>query len=52
MNQVPLVLQETGVLQDPLASDLRGLQERKVSRVSQEDPEGPAHPVRREFRFI
>lgn len=37
MNQVSRGFQETGVPQVPLALDLRDLQERKVSRVSQED---------------
>lgn len=46
MSQVPQVFQETGVLQEALASDLRDLQERRVSRASQEDLEDPAHPVR------
>lgn len=41
--QVARVFQETGVLQVPLASDLRGPQERKVSRGSQEDPEFLVH---------
>lgn len=50
MSQVPQVFQETEVPQEPLASDLRGLQERRVSRVSQEDLEVPAHPVRRQFQ--
>lgn len=46
MIQVPQVIQETGVLQDHLALDLRGLQEKRVSRVYQEDQEVPEHPVR------
>lgn len=45
MSQVPQVFQETGVLLDPLASDLRDLQERRVSKASQEDLDQPAHPV-------
>lgn len=45
MSQVPQVFQETGVRQEPLALDLRGLQERKVSKVSQEDLEVPVHLV-------
>lgn len=45
MSLAPKVFPETGVPQDPLASDLRDLQEKKVSRVSQEDPEVPAYPV-------
>lgn len=45
MIQVPQVIQETGVLQDHLALDLRGLQEKRVSRVYQEDQEVPEHPV-------
>lgn len=45
MSQVPRVFQETGVLQEPLDSDLRGLRERKVSKVSQEDLEVPVHQV-------
>lgn len=48
MSRALQVFQETGVLQDPLASDLRDLQERKVSRVSQEDLEALAHPVLKE----
>lgn len=47
MSQVPQVFQETGVLQEPLDSDLRGLRERKVSKVSQEDLEVPVHQVLR-----
>lgn len=47
-----LVFQETGVLQEAQALDRRGHQERKVSRVSQEDLEGLAHLVKLKFRFI
>lgn len=42
---MPQVFQETGVHQESLALDLRGLQERKVSRVSQEDQEVLVHQV-------
>lgn len=45
MSQAALVFQETGVLQEALALDLRDLQERKVFRASQEDLEVPVHPV-------
>lgn len=45
VSPAPQVFQETGVLQEALASDLRDLQERKASRVSQEDLEVPVHPV-------
>lgn len=45
MIQVPQVFRETGVHQDHLALDLRGLQERRVSRVYQEDQEVLEHPV-------
>lgn len=45
MNPAPQVFQETGVLQEALASDLRDLQERKVSKASQEDLELLVHPV-------
>lgn len=45
MSQAPQVIQETGVLQEHLALDLRDLQERKVSRASQGDLELPVHPV-------
>lgn len=48
---VPLVFQETGVLQGPLALDLKDLQERKVSRVSQEDLDLPVHLVKGNFLF-
>lgn len=48
MSLVPQVFQETGVPQEPLVLDLRDLQERRVSRASQEDLEDPVHPVRRQ----
>lgn len=41
--QAAQVFQETGVLQVPQALDLRGPQERKVFRVSQEDQVFPEH---------
>lgn len=50
MIQVPQVFRETGVHQDHLALDLRGPQERRVSRVYQEDQEVLEHPVRRIFK--
>lgn len=40
---VPLVFQETEAPQAVLASDLKGLQERKVFRASQEDLEVLEH---------
>lgn len=45
MSQVPKVFQETEVLREALALDLRDLLERKVSRASQEDLEVPVHLV-------
>lgn len=45
MCQVLQGFQETGVPQVPLVLDLRDLQERRVSRAFQEDPEGQEHPV-------
>lgn len=48
MSQVVQVFLETGVLQDLPVLDLRGLQERKVFKVFQEDLEVLVHPVRKE----
>lgn len=45
MSQVSQVFQGTGVPQVAPALDLKDLQERKVSKVSQEDLESPVHPV-------
>lgn len=45
MTQVPLVTLETEVLAGPRASDLKGLQEIKVSKESPEELEGPVPPV-------
>lgn len=45
VSQVPKVSQETEVLQEALALDLRDLQERKVSRASQEDLADLVHLV-------
>lgn len=47
MTQVPLVFQETGDHQVPLALDLKDLQERKVVRVSQEGLDLPVHLVQK-----
>lgn len=52
VTQVSAVFLETEVLQDLLASDPQVLQERKVSRVSQEDPEDLVHLVREEFQHL
>lgn len=45
MCQVLQDCQETGVLQVPLVLDLRDLQERRVSRAFQEDPDRLVHLV-------
>lgn len=52
VNQVSVVFLETEVLQDLLALDPQVHQERKVSRVSQEDLEEMAHLVRKESNIF
>lgn len=51
VSKVPKVFQGTEVHQVPLALDPRGLQDRRVSRACQEDPDLQAHLVRRLFQF-